>query len=83
MLVGLPPIGTTKGLPTKRLKGVLEATVEISEREGTGYPFVDVLSVPGTRCMCSASREESHFLIHAKVWNGLASVPSGQKWKVG
>lgn len=52
VLVGLPPIKTSKGLPTKRLKGALETTLEISEGEGMGPLYVDVLSLPGTKMSC-------------------------------
>lgn len=48
MLAGLPPIGTTKVLPTKILKGALETTLKISEEEGIIFLFIDVLSVPGS-----------------------------------
>lgn len=48
MLAGLPPIETTKVLPTKILKGALETTLKISEEEGIIFLFIDVLSVPGS-----------------------------------
>ena len=49
VVVGLSPIETSKGLPTKRLKGALETTLEISEGKGMGPLHVDVLSVPNTK----------------------------------
>lgn len=48
MLAGLPPIGTTKVLPTEMLKGALETTLKTSEGEGRIFLFIDVLSVPGS-----------------------------------
>lgn len=46
VLVGLRPIGTVRGLPTKRLKRALEATLEISEGEGVG-PYLCVCCLSG------------------------------------
>lgn len=48
-LVGLHPIGTVKGLPTKTWKGALEATLDISEWEGVGHYLC-------MRCLCLAQR---------------------------
>lgn len=52
LLVGLSPIETSKGLPTRMLKGALETTLEISEGEEMGPLYMGVLSVPGTKRSC-------------------------------
>lgn len=39
-------------MPTKRLKGALEVTLEISDGEGMGPLYINVLSVPGTKMSC-------------------------------
>lgn len=82
VLVGLPSIGTIKGLPTKRLKGALETTLDISEQEGMGPLPVHALSVPGTKTSLQGVRalapaapaqgKENRFLRHAELRNGLA-----------
>ena len=46
------PVGTSKGAPTKKVKGALETTLEVSEGEGVGSLYVAVPSVPGTEMSC-------------------------------
>lgn len=87
------PVGTSKGAPTKKVQGALETPLDVSEEEGVGSLYVDVPSVPGTEISCEGvsgaeaatcalapcQQWGSHFLIHAKVQNGLALVPSGKE----